>query len=118
MGYFTNHQAFFVGSLTLNKKYVKEVDKLNRFSHLLESSKVGDIISKYVNNMSNKGGRPSVNYYNLFMVIMYGFTFGNSTLRQIESSCLYDIRYISIMGEKYPDHSTICSFIQELEDEV
>ena len=114
MGYFTGHQAFFVASLSLNEKYVKEVDKLNRFSHLLESSQVGDIISKYVNNTSNKGGRPNVNYYNLFMAILYGFTFGNSTLREIENSCLYDIRYITIMGERFPDHSTICSFINKV----
>ena len=63
-----------------------------KFLHFLEESNVGTVISNYVKNTSKSGGRPNVNYYNLFAVIIYGFAFGRDTLRDLADACSYDLR--------------------------
>ena len=85
-----------------------------KFLHFLEESNVGTVISNYVKNTSKSGGRPNVNYYNLFAVIIYGFAFGRDTLRDLADACSYDLRYIYIMEQIQPSYSTISNFINSV----
>ena len=43
--------------------------KLLKFLLLLENSNVSSIINKYIKNNKGKGGRPNVNYYNLWIKV-------------------------------------------------
>ena len=71
MSYFTTRKMFLTPSFELN---VEEEEKLLKFLLFLENSNVSSIINKYIENNKGKGGRPNVNYYNLFATIIYGFT--------------------------------------------
>ena len=92
----------------------KEQARIDRFLAFLEDSGVGAIIEKEIRNNSAAGGRPNCNYYRLFAVILYGFAFDRYSLRDIESACRFDLRYISIMEQARVDHSTVCRFINKV----
>ena len=68
MKYFTIRKRFLVPSFDLE---VEEEKKIDRFLQFLEDSEVGRVINKYVLNSTKFGGRPNVNYYNLFAVILF-----------------------------------------------
>ena len=70
MPYFITRKVFLFPSFDLEEK---EREKISKFLMLLEKSGVGDVVSKYVKNNTEKGGRPNSNYYNLFATILYGF---------------------------------------------
>lgn len=112
MPYFITRKVFLFPSFDLEEK---EREKISKFLMLLEKSGVGDVVvSKYVKNNTEKGGRPNSNYYNLFATILYGFAFKKSTLRDIEDACKYDLRYIYLMEQTQLDYSTICKFINKV----
>ena len=119
MSHFTTSKIFLLPSFDLE---VKEQQKISRFLQFLEDSGVGVVISKYVQNETQKGGRPNCNYYRLFAVICYGFAFDRCTLREIESACKFDLRYITIMEQCQVDYTTISRFINKVivpnEDEI
>ena len=119
MSHFTTSKVFLLPSFDLE---VKEQQKISRFLQFLEDSDVGVVISKYVQNETQKGGRPNCNYYRLFAVICYGFAFDRCTLREIESACKFDFRYITIMEQCQVDYTTISRFINKVivpnEDEI
>ena len=108
MPYFIISKIFLIPSFDLE---VKEREKIDRFLLFLENSQVGNVISKYVKNNTIKGGRPNCNYYKLFATILYGFAFDKYTLREIESACKFDLRYITIMEQQQVNYSTISRFI-------
>lgn len=108
MNEFSNRLQFLCPSFDLTEEEQRIFD---RFYQFLDDSGVADIIRKYVKNDTYKGGRPNVNYYNLFAAILYGFANGRSTLREIEDACGHDIRYINIMAQTRPSYSTIANFI-------
>ena len=81
MAYFSTRKLFLTPSFDLPEEEVGIFDKYYIF---LEKSGVSEIIKKYENNTTSVGGRPNVNYYNLFAVILYGFAYGRETLREIE----------------------------------
>ena len=111
MAYFSTRKLFLTPSFDLPEEEVGIFDKYYIF---LEKSGVSEIIKKYENNTTSVGGRPNVNYYNLFAVILYGFAYGRETLREIEEACQYDIRFISIMEEIRPSYTTISNFINKV----
>lgn len=111
MTYFTTGKIFLIPSFDLE---VKELEKIDRFMLFLENSKVGEVISRYVKNNSQKGGRPNCNYYRLFATILFGFAFDKYTLREIEAACKFDLRYITIMEQTHVNFSTICKFINKV----
>ncbi len=111
MAYFSTRKLFLTPSFDLPKK---EVEIFDRYYGFLEDSGIAEVIRKYENNTSSVGGRPNVNYYNLFAVILYGFAYGRETLREIEEACQYDIRFISIMEEVRPAYTTISNFINKV----
>jgi len=92
----------------------EERDIFLKFYDFLDRTEVGEIIKRYENNNTKSGGRPNVNYYNLLATILYGFATRRDTLREIEEACNYDIRFISMMEQIRPDHSTISLFINKV----
>ncbi len=111
MTYFTTGKIFLVPTFDLD---VKERNKIDNFLLFLEKSQVGDVINRYIKNNTSKGGRPNCNYYHLFATILFGFAFDKYTLREIESACKFDLRYITIMGQTFVDYSTISKFINNV----
>lgn len=57
------------------------------------------------------GGRPHYSYINLLATILYGFTYNSPTLRELESSCKFDLRYIYLMEQETPSHMVFANFI-------
>ena len=108
MDEFSNRPQFLCPSFDLTKE---ERQIFDRFYGFLDDSGVAEIIRKHIKNGTHKGGRPNVNYYNLFAAILYGFAHGRRTLREIEDACGHDIRYINIMAQTRPSYSTIACFI-------
>ena len=75
MSYFNTKRLFLVPSFDIE---VSGTRKIERFLTLSDNSEVANIISKYINNNTSKGGRSGYNYYRLFATIIYGFTFTNA----------------------------------------
>ena len=94
MSFFATGKIFLLPSFDLE---VKEQQKINQFLQFLEDSGVEAVISKYIQNETQMGGRPNCNYYCLFATICYGFSFDRCTLREIENAYRFDLRYITIM---------------------
>lgn len=65
-------------------------------------------------------GRASYPMRDMLCVILLGITELDFTYRNLEKCCKYDIRYMYLMGNKTPDHSTFHRFHQrfmDMEDE-
>jgi transposase len=96
---------------------VKEVEKLDKFLQFLEKSGVSEILNSVKVNDQSKGnnqsagGRATYNPCHLFATILYGFAFGKGTLREIEASCKFDLRYMYLMDYEQPDFKTFGNFI-------
>ena len=111
MSNFTTRKTFLLPSLDLD---VKEREKLDRFLKLLEKSNVESLFPKRKINDSFNGGRPPYNYHNLLAVVLYGFAFGSPTLRDMETSCRYDLRYMYLTEQELYKHSVIGNFINDV----
>ena len=96
---------------------VKEVEKLDKFLQFLEKSGVSEILNSVKVNDQSKGnnqsagGRATYNPCHLFATIIYGFAFGKGTLREIEASCKFDLRYMYLMDYQQPAFKTFGNFI-------
>lgn len=75
---------------------MKEKEKIDGFLELLEYSGVAEYL-KPEEDEGNNTGRPSYSTYDLFASILLGFAIGKPTLREIESSCQNDLRFIYIL---------------------
>lgn len=111
MYYFTTSKLFLLPSFDIE---VEEQRKIDKFLLFLDNSGVGKIINKYIKNETSKGGRPSCNYYRLFATILYGFAFDKCTLRELETACKFDLRYITLMEQIKIDYTTISKFINKV----
>jgi transposase len=111
MSYFNTKRLFLVPSFDIE---VQEQEKIERFLTLSDNSEVANIISKYINNNTSKGGRSGYNYYRLFATIIYGFTFTKCTLRELADACKYDLRFIFLMEQERPRHTKFCDFINRI----
>ena len=102
MPYFAIKQIGLFSSYQLNKK---EEEKLNRFLVFLENSGVGELIHRECYKDHSKGGRPPYNYYNLFAASIYAFSKHPGTLRKIEDSFTYDVRFMYLMDNEVPSYA-------------
>ena len=73
---------------------VEEQCKLDAYLDLLESSGVWNYLSS-VEKVDSQNGRPSYDPYALFAVILLGFSIGQASLREIETSC--KMTFVSFM---------------------
>ena len=70
---------------------------------ILEKSGIGKLIEK-----KNKTiGRTGYNVYNLVATILYCFSKFQSSVREIEKLCKFDLRVIYLMEHEQPSHNTI-----------
>lgn len=86
--------------------------KIDAFLSALDDSGVAKIIRQASNEQ--KFGRPKVDPFKMFATILFGFAFGSTTLRSLDSSCRYDIRFIYLMGEERPDYSTFSKYFNQI----
>lgn len=93
---------------------VEEQRKIDKFLLFLDNSGVGEIINRYIKNEISKGGRPSCDYYRIFATILYGFAFDKCTLRELETACKIDLRYITLMEQTKVDYTTFSKFINKV----
>lgn len=110
MGYFTTRQIFFLYSSTIE---VEEAAKIDRYLLFLENSGIGKFLCEIKSIEKPEGGRPETNRYDLFATILYGFAFGSGTLRDLETACKYDLRYIYLMRGERPTYVVFGNFINE-----
>ena len=119
---YTQQKGAIMDEFSIRKQYLfpsfelskEERHIFEKYYAFLDRSGVAEIIKRHIHNYTEAGGRPSVNYYNLFAVILYGFSCGRSTLRDLEDACGHDIRYIDIMEQVRPSYSTIANFINNV----
>ena len=90
MPYFINLQNKLFHSSELS---IEEMIKLDKFLLLLEESGVGKIIEEATKTDRSKGGRNPYNPYRLFATIIYGFSKHSGSLRKIEESINFDLRF-------------------------
>lgn len=90
----------------------EEKNKLVSFLEILETSGVWKYIPE--SRETDQQGRPPYNPYSLFAAILLGFSIGKASLREIESSCKNDLRFIFIVGISTPSYATISRFIQKV----
>ena len=107
MAYFTTHQGYFFLCSDIPSE---EKQKLNDFLFILEESGVGRIIEEAVGRRSETGGRPAYDPYRLFATLLYAFSRHSGSLRRIEESIRFDIRFMYLMGQRVPSYSTISRF--------
>lgn len=111
MPYFITKQLSLFSSYQLNKK---EEEKLNKFLLFLENSGIGELIHQECYKDHSKGGRPPYNYYNLFAASIYAFSKHPGTLRKIEESFKYDVRFMYLMDNENPSYAKIGEFLNNL----
>lgn len=113
MGHFSTKQGALFYSYTID---VKQQQKIDSFLALLDRSGVEEFIEMetrdtgYITDM----GRPGYNPYNVFACVLYGFAMGSCSLRDLESSCMNDIRYMYLMECERPSYSYFCTFMNRV----
>ena len=101
-------QSFFFSS----NSRMKELPFLDDFLLFLEESGVGEIIKCEI--PIYKEGRRPYDPYKLFAAIIYGFSKHSGTLRKIEESIIYDVRFMYILGDEIPSYVTISKFLNNV----
>lgn len=108
MAYFTTRKQFLMPSFDPE---AKEREKLDKYLAMLERSGIGKVLQETKADQKFEGGRPSFNRYNMFAAVLYGFAFGASTLRELESACRNDLRFIYLMEQERPSYSSFGYYI-------
>lgn len=96
MSNFTTKQGALFYCYTIPSE---QVSKINAFLEILEKSGVAKVI-KEAAKLSDFG-RPGFNPYLMFAAIIYGFAVGAPSLRELETSCRYDIRFMYIITKLF-----------------
>ena len=106
---FSTKQGFLFYSFPLCEE---EKAKIDGILALLDRSGVAEPIQE----KAKKGyvGRPPYDPYKLFAVVLLGFALGFSRLRDIETSCRNDLRFIYVLEGEAPDYTTISRFINDV----
>ena len=111
MKYFSTHNEFMSCFLSIS---IEEREKLDKFLDIIDESGVGKIIEKELNNSNETRGRKPFNPYKLFAAIIYGFSKHSGSLRKIEESINFDLRFIYLMEETHPSYVTISKFLNNI----
>jgi len=111
MPYFTISRSFLLPSFDLPDE---ERGKLDAFLDILEKSGVGKIIEAATAQETSLGGREPYNPYRLFAAIAYGFCKHSGSVRKIEESVDFDLRFIYLMEQERPSYVTVSKFINNV----
>ena len=110
MGYFNTKQGVLFYCYTID---VEQKRKIDSFLELLDKSGVDELIKLETANLeSNRDmGRPGYDPYKVFACVLYGFAMGSRSLRDLESSCSNDVRYMYLMEGQKPSYAYFCNYI-------
>ena len=109
MNYFTTKRTLF---LVPSSKCCEEFEKIDKFLEILEISQVSKIINNvYKNDKTTIVGRKGYNPFNMFATIIYCFSKFKSSVRELESLCVFDLRVNYIMEQQAPSYKTFSEFI-------
>lgn len=111
MPYFITEKVFLMPSFEINEK---ERKKLDTFLEILEESGIGYIIEKETKRDPSLPGRHSYNPCRLFASIAYGFSKHSGSVRCLEESLEYDLRFIYLMEQERPSYVTISKFLNNV----
>lgn len=111
MPFFTVFQDQLFPTAELSRE---EREKIDTFLRLLENSGVGNIIYEEIKKDRSLGGRNSYNPYRLFASIIYAFSKHSGSLRKIEESIKFDLRFIYLMNQSTPSYVTISKFLNNI----
>jgi transposase len=67
---------------------------------------------------SDGRGHPAYNPEMMVTLLIYAYSMGERSSRRIEKLCERDIAFRCLTGNQKPDHSVICRFRQEFENEI
>lgn len=109
MNYFNTKQGVLFYNYTIA---VEQTSKIDKFLTLLDKSGVAAILKKEETEQTI--GRPELDTFNMFAAIVYGFAVGCSSLRELETSCKYDTRFMYIMNQVTPSHISFGRYINEV----
>jgi transposase len=62
------------------------------------------------------GGRPALDPKMLLVLLMFGYSEGKRSSRQLEEACWRDMAYRAVCGDLHPDHATIARFRAKIDD--
>lgn len=113
MGHFSTKQSTLFYSYTMD---VEQQHRIDGFLALLDRSEVGEFIELETGKekSSEEIGRPGFDPYKVFACVLFGFAMGSCSLRDLETSCANDIRYMYLMGCEKPSYSYFCTFINKV----
>lgn len=111
MPYFTIFQDRLFPTADLSKA---EKEKIEKYLKILEESNVGELIEDALEKDKGIGGRIGYNPYRLFAAIVYAFSKHSGSLRKIEESIKFDLRFIYIMSQETPSYVTISKFLNNV----
>ena len=106
---FSTKQGFLFYSFPL---YEEEKAKIDGILSLLDRSGIEELIREKARK--GNGGRPPYDPYKMFAAVLLGFALGSSSLREIETSCRNDLRFIYVMEGACPTYATVSTFINEV----
>ena len=109
MDKFSTKQGFLFYSFPLQEE---EKAKIDGIQALLDYSGVDDLITEKA--CKGMGGRPPYDPYKLFIAVLLGFTLRHPSLRDIESACRNDLRFLYVMEGACPTYATISTFINKV----
>lgn len=90
----------------------EEKGKIDGILELLDDSGVAEIIEK--NSQKGVIGRESYNPCRMFVAVLLAFALGRSSLREMESACRNDLRFIYVLEGECPSHATFSNFINKI----
>ena len=111
MAFFTTFQEQLFSTAELSKG---EKVKIDDFLQLLEESGVGEIIYQETKKDKSLGGRNPYNPYRLFASIIYAFSKHSGSLRKIEESLKFDLRFLYINNQETPSYVTLSKFLNNV----
>lgn len=111
MPFFTIYQDRLFPTAELSRG---EREKMDSFLKILEESGVGNIIYEETKKDKSLGGRNSYNPYRLFACIIYAFSKHSGSLRKIEESIKFDLRFIYLLNQETPSYVTISKFLNNV----
>lgn len=92
--------------------YVKDDGKVQLVENLIEEMNLNKLKSTY----SGKGRSPVVNPVTMLKVLLFCYSEGVFSCRDIEKMCRYDLRVIYLLaGQPAPNYSTINRFRKRLQ---
>lgn len=111
MPYFITEKVFLMPSFEIGEK---ERGKLDTFLEILEESGIASIIEKETKRDPSLPGRHSYNPCRLFASIAYGFSKHSGSVRSLEESLEFDLRFIYLMEQERPSYVTISKFLNNV----